>query len=143
MSSWIKAKFGECSISLDCIVNDPFVATNLCLEPGSRVVALCQTPPPVGFAKLNVDGPLSSSLKMGGLGGCEIRGGGFSGFRLVLECDCRLVINWLSCVSIPPFCFLNLVLELARIISSRGFLLHWVPRSCNFVADSLAKASIG
>ncbi|KAK8488363.1 hypothetical protein V6N11_072797 [Hibiscus sabdariffa] len=68
-SSTSKAKFGECSISLDCIVNDPFVATNLCLEPGSRVVALCRTPPPVGFAKLNVDGPLSSSLKMGGLGG--------------------------------------------------------------------------
>ncbi|KAK9012355.1 hypothetical protein V6N11_040412 [Hibiscus sabdariffa] len=44
---------------------------------------------------------------------------------------------------VPLICFLNLVEEFASIISSQSFLPHWIPRSCNFVTDSLAKAGIG
>ncbi|KAL4285443.1 hypothetical protein GQ457_16G011680 [Hibiscus cannabinus] len=175
--SWVKAKFGECSLSLDCIVNDPFVVTNLCLLPRPLASAQSWSPPPHGFAKLNVDGALSSSREAGGLGGLfrdengrtlfqfsESCGSGPAALielqavklgmdlflrsdwstklRLVLESDCKLVTDWLLRVSVPPFCFVCMVEDMVHTISSRGILVHWVPRCCNSTADSLAKAVI-
>ncbi|KAK8500856.1 hypothetical protein V6N12_076210 [Hibiscus sabdariffa] len=176
--SWVKAKFGECSLSLNCIVNDPFVVTNLCLLPRPLASAQSWSPPPYGFAKLNVDGALSSSCEAGGLGGLLRDENGRTLFqflescgrgppalielqaeklgvdlflrsewstmhRLVVESDCKLVTDWLLRVSVPPFCFVRMVEGMVSTISNKGILVHWVPRCCNFAADSLAKAGIG
>ncbi|KAK8511783.1 hypothetical protein V6N12_000824 [Hibiscus sabdariffa] len=91
LGSWVKAKFGECSLSLDCIVNNPFVVTNLCLLPRPLASAQSWSPPPHGFAKLNVDGALSSSREAGGLGG------------LLRDENGRILFQFLeSCGSGPP-----------------------------------------
>ncbi|KAL4301914.1 hypothetical protein GQ457_10G019110 [Hibiscus cannabinus] len=136
------------------------------------------SPPPLGFAKLNVDGALSSSHEADGLGGLlrddngrtlfqfsEPCGSGppalielqavklgmdlflrsewSSKLRLVLESDCKLVTDWLLRVYVHPFCFVCMVEDMVHTISSRGILVHWVPRCCNSAADSLAKVGIG
>ncbi|KAK8621933.1 hypothetical protein V6N13_097561 [Hibiscus sabdariffa] len=63
--------------------------------------------------------------------------------RLVVESDCKLVTDWLLRVSVPPFCFVRMVEGMVSTISNKGILVHWVPRCCNFAADSLAKEGIG
>ncbi|KAK9009610.1 hypothetical protein V6N11_036141 [Hibiscus sabdariffa] len=41
-------------------------------------------------------------------------------FRLIIECDCKLVVDWLSMSATPPISFSSLVYELLRTIRERG-----------------------
>ncbi|KAK8663430.1 hypothetical protein V6N13_083250 [Hibiscus sabdariffa] len=60
-------------------------------------------------------------------------------FRLIIECDCKLIVESLSMSVNPPISFYSLVSELMGTIRERGMSLRWIPRS----ADALAKSGIG
>ncbi|KAK8604935.1 hypothetical protein V6N13_082398 [Hibiscus sabdariffa] len=64
-------------------------------------------------------------------------------FRLIVETDCKLVVDWISLSVDAPTSFLNLVLELSDMVIKRGFVMRLTPRRCNMEADHLAKAGIG
>ncbi|KAK8510994.1 hypothetical protein V6N11_051181 [Hibiscus sabdariffa] len=64
---------------------------------------------------------------------------GFEKFRLVLECDCSVAIDWISNSSPCPSVFEPLVRQCIELIRSNSVVLRLVPRSVNSVADSLAK----
>ncbi|KAK9029932.1 hypothetical protein V6N11_031373 [Hibiscus sabdariffa] len=59
-------------------------------------------------------------------------------FRLIIECDCKLIVESLSMSVNPPISFYSLVSELMGTIRERGMSLRWIPRS----ADALAKSEI-
>ncbi|KAE8724657.1 hypothetical protein F3Y22_tig00010050pilonHSYRG00024 [Hibiscus syriacus] len=63
--------------------------------------------------------------------------------RLILESDCRKAVDWILIpISAPTFCS-SLVEEIGAYVSARGFIINWIPRSCNWEADKLAKEGIG
>ncbi|KAK9000846.1 hypothetical protein V6N11_081330 [Hibiscus sabdariffa] len=67
----------------------------------------------------------------------------FEKFRLVLECDCSVVMDWISNSSPCPSIFEPLVRQCIELIRSNSVVLRLVPRCVNSVADSLAKNGIG
>ncbi|KAE8678433.1 hypothetical protein F3Y22_tig00111410pilonHSYRG00088 [Hibiscus syriacus] len=63
--------------------------------------------------------------------------------RLIIESDCKKVVDWiLQPTSSPPFLRL-LVQKIASLISERAIIIRHIPRSCNCEADTLAKQGIG
>ncbi|KAK8664066.1 hypothetical protein V6N13_083869 [Hibiscus sabdariffa] len=66
----------------------------------------------------------------------------FKGFRLIVETDCKLVVDWISLSVDAPPSFFNLVFELSDMVIKRGFVTRLTSRRCNMEADHLAKAGI-
>ncbi|KAK8636922.1 hypothetical protein V6N13_064356 [Hibiscus sabdariffa] len=64
-------------------------------------------------------------------------------FRLIVETDCKLVVDWIFLSVDAPPSFLNLVSELSDMVIKRGFVMRLTPCRCNMEADHLAKAGIG
>ncbi|KAE8701523.1 leghemoglobin C2-like [Hibiscus syriacus] len=63
--------------------------------------------------------------------------------RLIIECDCKLVVDWIKDQALVPISLSNFVKEIVSIVSFRNFIVRWIPRSCNCEADKLAKEGIG
>ncbi|KAK8676204.1 hypothetical protein V6N13_034256 [Hibiscus sabdariffa] len=63
--------------------------------------------------------------------------------RLIIESDCKLAIDWLSVSATPPANLARQVSNLIECCKARGIVIRWVPRSCNSLADGLAKKGIG
>ncbi|KAK8492915.1 hypothetical protein V6N12_038615 [Hibiscus sabdariffa] len=64
-------------------------------------------------------------------------------YRLIVETDCKLVVDWISFSVYAPPSFFNLALELSDMVIRRGYVMRLTPRRCNMEADHLAKAGIG
>ncbi|KAK8516814.1 hypothetical protein V6N11_046779 [Hibiscus sabdariffa] len=68
---------------------------------------------------------------------------GFKKFRLVVETDCSIAIDWISNSAPCPAAFEHWVRSCREIIVSFSVVLRHVPRNINLVADSLATEGIG
>ncbi|GMJ04524.1 hypothetical protein like AT2G04420 [Hibiscus trionum] len=64
-------------------------------------------------------------------------------YRLVVESDCKNVVDWVLGMTLPPPAFLIIVKEVASIINTRSMVLRLIPRSLNIEADLMAKQGIG
>ncbi|GMI75696.1 hypothetical protein like AT2G34320 [Hibiscus trionum] len=62
--------------------------------------------------------------------------------RIIVESDCKTIVDWLTKSVNPPVAFAPMVMELAKIIESKGMILRLIPRECNTRADALAKSGI-
>ncbi|KAE8693418.1 Polycomb group protein FERTILIZATION-INDEPENDENT ENDOSPERM [Hibiscus syriacus] len=63
--------------------------------------------------------------------------------RLIIESDCKLVVDWIKDQALVPVFLSNFVKEIVSIVSFRNFIVRWIPRSCNCEAGKLAKEGIG
>ncbi|XP_039069600.1 uncharacterized protein LOC120216169 [Hibiscus syriacus] len=63
--------------------------------------------------------------------------------RLIIESDCKLVMDWIKDQALVLVFLTNFVKEIVSIISVRDFIVRWIPRCCNCEADKLAKEGIG
>ncbi|GMJ03733.1 hypothetical protein like AT2G04420 [Hibiscus trionum] len=63
--------------------------------------------------------------------------------RIIMESDCKSVEDWLTKSSNPPVAFAPMVMELTKIIESKGMIFRLIPRECNSRVDALAKSGIG
>ncbi|KAK8591745.1 hypothetical protein V6N13_031777 [Hibiscus sabdariffa] len=119
--------------------------------------------PPLGFMKLNVDGAMKCYGSSGGIGGANgalivesISSGppilaellalkfGLLLFgsrsecklsRLIVECDCKIVLDWIS----NPSLYMSLVEEVVSLGATRSSIFRWIPKNSNLQADILAK----
>ncbi|KAK8484510.1 hypothetical protein V6N11_021493 [Hibiscus sabdariffa] len=62
--------------------------------------------------------------------------------RLIVESDCKTVVDWINGMVDPPSSIGKEVNDVAVIILVKGISLSLIPRCCNVVADSLAKSGI-
>ncbi|GMJ09324.1 hypothetical protein HRI_004601600 [Hibiscus trionum] len=62
--------------------------------------------------------------------------------RLVIESDCKNVIEWIKGEATRPQAFASLVSDICLKIERFGMVLRLIPRAVNLTADSLAKAGI-
>ncbi|GMI96141.1 hypothetical protein like AT4G29090 [Hibiscus trionum] len=178
IACWITAKFKECSIPLEALTVDPFLAKDTSLKLPKAPAPKIWTPPPMGFLKLNIDGAVSLESLKGGIGGIIRDPAGLTlmqfstacgvvpvtlaellvvkegiyktinltsdlSVRIIVESDCKSVVDWLTKSSNPPVAFAPMVMELTKIIESKGVILRLIPRECNTRADALAKSGIG
>ncbi|KAK8990506.1 hypothetical protein V6N11_009204 [Hibiscus sabdariffa] len=67
----------------------------------------------------------------------------FVKFRLILECDCAVAIEWILNPSRCPSVFEHLVKRCKDLIDAKSVFLRFIPRSINVEADCLAKEGIG
>ncbi|XP_039067654.1 uncharacterized protein LOC120213635 [Hibiscus syriacus] len=63
--------------------------------------------------------------------------------RLILETDCKTAVDWILMPFSAPTFFNTLVGEIEALVSARGIIVRWIPRTCNWEADKLAKEGIG
>ncbi|GMI90228.1 hypothetical protein like AT4G29090 [Hibiscus trionum] len=63
--------------------------------------------------------------------------------RLIIESDCRKVVDWLNGVVNPPLLLRNGIIATMSTIQNKGWFVRWIPRGCNTAADGLAKKGIG
>ncbi|GMI85901.1 hypothetical protein like AT5G42905 [Hibiscus trionum] len=63
--------------------------------------------------------------------------------RLVVEVDCKAVVDWVTQVAEPSAQLADLVAVVKEQMKKRGMIVRLILRSCNTVADELAKAGIG
>ncbi|KAE8668570.1 Dynamin-2B [Hibiscus syriacus] len=62
--------------------------------------------------------------------------------RLIVESDCKSVVDWVNSPSAPIF-FSSFVKVIVSILSDKDYILRLIPRSCNCEGDKLAKEGIG
>ncbi|KAE8698668.1 serine/threonine-protein kinase AFC1-like [Hibiscus syriacus] len=62
--------------------------------------------------------------------------------RLIIESDCKSVVDWILLPTTSPRFLSSLVQKIASIITEREIIIRHIPRSCNCEADSLAKQGI-
>ncbi|KAK9042980.1 hypothetical protein V6N11_071333 [Hibiscus sabdariffa] len=67
----------------------------------------------------------------------------FVKFRLILECDCAVAVEWILNSSLCPSVFEHLVRRFKDLIDAKSVFLRLIPRSINVKADCLAKEGIG
>ncbi|KAE8715326.1 Cytidine/deoxycytidylate deaminase family protein [Hibiscus syriacus] len=63
--------------------------------------------------------------------------------RLIIESDCKSVVDWISKQHPAPTFYSSLVEEIGAIISAMDIFLRLILRSCNMEANKLAKEEIG
>ncbi|KAE8704410.1 PHD finger family protein, putative isoform 2 [Hibiscus syriacus] len=146
LAKWFLAKFPHVNIQVDLLVGDPSLADNLPIKSYNKEKVLNWSSPPSNFFKFNVDG----AVRGDGLQGVELKAikQGIDLFissewalkgRLILETDCKTAVDWiLMPVSAPTF-FNTLVGEIEALVSARGIIVRWIPRTCNWEANKLAK----
>ncbi|KAE8692548.1 DNA gyrase subunit B [Hibiscus syriacus] len=147
----------------DLLIGDPSLADKIHTKLSKKKKVICWSPPPHDFFKFNVDGAVRGDGLQGGIGGvlkdsnCSI----LTSFsmaveinvffssewamkgRLILESDCRKAVDWILIPISAPTFFSSLVEEIGVYVSARGFIINWIPRSCNWEADKLATEGIG
>ncbi|KAK8696436.1 hypothetical protein V6N13_001571 [Hibiscus sabdariffa] len=64
-------------------------------------------------------------------------------YRLIVESDCKTVVDWLSEKVNPTSVIANQVLNFVEGYKRHGMVFRWAPRKCNIRADELAKQGIG
>ncbi|XP_039053775.1 uncharacterized protein LOC120195910 [Hibiscus syriacus] len=69
VASWFSARFKDMGIPLDSLVGDLKIADSIGRSGKDCSQPACWVPPLEGFLKLNVDGPMVSGWKKGGIGG--------------------------------------------------------------------------
>ncbi|KAK9030650.1 hypothetical protein V6N11_032067 [Hibiscus sabdariffa] len=67
----------------------------------------------------------------------------FARFRLVVECDCAVAIDWISSSVTCPSIFEPLVRSCRELVYSHSVVIRHVSRFLNVEADLLAKEGIG
>ncbi|KAL4387638.1 hypothetical protein GQ457_09G018810 [Hibiscus cannabinus] len=60
-------------------------------------------------------------------------------FKLVIECDCRVAIEWVRSPSLALDCFKVWVTYLHKALVEGGFCFRHILRQCNIETDSLGK----
>ncbi|KAK8596357.1 hypothetical protein V6N12_064852 [Hibiscus sabdariffa] len=63
-------------------------------------------------------------------------------FKLLLETDCSLCVQWLERPSSTPLCFKTLIEECLEACAGLRWSIEAVSRSANAMADKLAKSGI-
>ncbi|KAE8663132.1 putative AP2/ERF domain-containing transcription factor [Hibiscus syriacus] len=63
--------------------------------------------------------------------------------RLIIESDCKCAVDWILKLQPAPSFFSDLVEDIEALITAKGVVLRWIPRSYNLEADRLAKQGIG
>ncbi|KAL4303663.1 hypothetical protein GQ457_10G009830 [Hibiscus cannabinus] len=63
--------------------------------------------------------------------------------RLIVESDCKMVVDWINGMIEHPITVANKVIETAKLMFAKGMCLTLIPRCCNVLADTLAKQGIG
>ncbi|KAK8610116.1 hypothetical protein V6N13_026660 [Hibiscus sabdariffa] len=66
-----------------------------------------------------------------------------SNFRLIVESNYKIIVDWLSGSVEPLPTVLAVVMEVAEVIWVRNFLLWLIPQVCNVEAYILTKEGIG
>ncbi|KAL4383394.1 hypothetical protein GQ457_15G018290 [Hibiscus cannabinus] len=69
VATWYKAKFSDCSCTVDELISDPLVADSMSFSLSKVRKKLSWEAPPCGFLKLNVDGAMEGNGGKGGIGG--------------------------------------------------------------------------
>ncbi|KAL4383180.1 hypothetical protein GQ457_15G018340 [Hibiscus cannabinus] len=69
VATWYKAKFSDCSCTVDELISDPSVADSMSFSLSKVRKKLSWEAPPCGFLKLNVDGAMEGNGGKGGIGG--------------------------------------------------------------------------
>ncbi|KAE8713962.1 hypothetical protein F3Y22_tig00110202pilonHSYRG00067 [Hibiscus syriacus] len=140
LAKWFLAKYPGVRIQTDLLVGDPTRADKLLSSTSTKKV-IGWTPPPSDMFKLNVDGAVTGDGMQGGIGGvlrdsfsCSLAN--FSsavGPGLPILTELKAIKNGLV------FFFSDLVEEIGVLVTAKGVVLRWVPRSCNMEAYKLAK----
>ncbi|KAK9006569.1 hypothetical protein V6N11_018906 [Hibiscus sabdariffa] len=149
---WFKDKFLECTCSMDELISDPSIADKWGKSKAFVCVKRGWEAPPRGFLKLNVDGamltnrtgpPILAELEAI-LHGLRFfySSKRFERFRLIVECDCLLAIDWISNTSPCPPAFEPIVRSCRELVLSNSVVLRHIPRYLNLEADALAKEGI-
>ncbi|KAK8612501.1 hypothetical protein V6N13_092614 [Hibiscus sabdariffa] len=63
--------------------------------------------------------------------------------RLIVESDCKMVVDWINGMVEPPTIVANEVIETLKLMFAKGMCLKLIPRCCNVLANTLAKQGIG
>ncbi|KAK9007139.1 hypothetical protein V6N11_050972 [Hibiscus sabdariffa] len=63
-------------------------------------------------------------------------------FKLVIECDCRVAIEWVKSPSLAPDCFKVWVKYLHKALVEGGLCIKYILRQCNIEVDSLGKIGV-
>ncbi|KAE8666395.1 Surfeit locus protein 5 subunit 22 of Mediator complex [Hibiscus syriacus] len=144
-------------IQTDLLVEDPTRADSFLITSGPKKV-IGWSPPPADIFKLNVDGAVTGDGMQGVGPGLPIltelkaikEGLGFfyssnwaKKGRLIIESDCKCAVDWILKLQPAPSFFSDLVEDIEALITAKGVVLRWIPRSCNLEADRLAKQGIG
>ncbi|KAK8707924.1 hypothetical protein V6N13_058975 [Hibiscus sabdariffa] len=63
--------------------------------------------------------------------------------RLIVESDCKMVVDWINGMVEPPSTVANEVIETAKFMFAKDMCLRLIPKCCNVFADTLVKQDIG
>ncbi|GMI87265.1 hypothetical protein HRI_002395800 [Hibiscus trionum] len=64
-------------------------------------------------------------------------------WRVIVESDCKMVVDWVTQVEDPTTPLSEIVFNLGEKIKDRGMIVRLIPRRCNTLAGGLAKSRIG
>ncbi|KAE8681880.1 hypothetical protein F3Y22_tig00111300pilonHSYRG00005 [Hibiscus syriacus] len=62
--------------------------------------------------------------------------------RLIVECDCKSVVEWIQSPALAPAFYSPLVNQILSLSNGMVHSVRWIPRASNGEADSLAKKGI-
>ncbi|XP_039045833.1 uncharacterized protein LOC120185787 [Hibiscus syriacus] len=113
-----------CSDSDRSLVGDPTRADQFHISTSTKK-AIGWSHPPSDMFKLNVDGAVTGDGMHGGIGGV------LSDFQQLFS---FFLFCSRACCNLPLF-FTNLVEEIGALVTAKGVILRWIPRSCNVEAD--------
>ncbi|KAL4279631.1 hypothetical protein GQ457_03G023260 [Hibiscus cannabinus] len=59
--------------------------------------------------------------------------------RLIVECDCKIALGWISNPCLCPSPYKSFVKEIVSLGTARSSIFRWIPRNITLEADTLAK----
>ncbi|KAK9001211.1 hypothetical protein V6N11_082999 [Hibiscus sabdariffa] len=146
LAKWIKAKFGRVSCSSENLIADISVVDNFvpfCGRPASTP-RYDSGKTLLSFSNsVGVNAPALVELEAICVGVRMFCASIWSNnFRLIVESDCKIVVDWILGMTESPVIALETVREVTDASRVRNLLIRLIPRCINVEADLLAEEGI-